>query len=201
MFPARVSELHLLQRPAGCSWQPDVEDINPASVCLPARSRATAHLPQAHLLLEEIGKLLFSLRAVVLAVSTLAFVIPADDSSVSRCPLTRSKINSNVLLPLKAVTLLSSLVEIVLEAERPSGLIALGLELGAERRRALQLGSYGFGVTAVVARSGTVWRLVAEEPGDGAVTTAGGRTEGTHNRDRTGYQLGSAGFVSTRQTI
>lgn len=148
-----------------------------------------AHLPQAHLLLEDLGELLLSLGAVVLAVSALAFVIPADDSSVSGRPLTRSKINSKVPLPLKAVTLLSPLVEIRLEAERSSGLIALGLELGAERRRALQLGPYGFGVTAVVARSGTVWRLVAEEPGDGAVTTAAGRTEGTHNkRDRTGIQ-------------
>lgn len=151
-----------------------------------------AHLPQAHLLLEELGKLHLSLRAVVLAVSTLAFVIPADDSSVSGCPVTHSKRNSNFLLPLKAVTLLSSLIEIRLEAKRSPGLIALGLELGAERRRALQLGSYCFGVTAVVARSGAVWRLVAEEPGDGAVTTAGGRTEGAQNkRDRTGNQLGS----------
>lgn len=74
------------------------------------------------------------------------------------------------------------------------------MELGAERRRALQLGSYGFGVMAVVARSGTVGRLVAEEPGDGGMTTAGGRTEGTRNqRDRTGNQL-EAGRICEHTT-
>lgn len=89
---------------------------------------------------------------------------------------------SRALLPLEAVALLPSLVEIRLEAEGPSGRGALRFGLGAERRRPLQLGSHHFGVAAEVARSSTVRGLVAEEPGDGGVATAAGRTEPNHNK-------------------
>lgn len=45
----------------------------------PLPQERSSHLPQAHLLLEEIGELLLPLGAVVLVLSALAFVVPAGD--------------------------------------------------------------------------------------------------------------------------
>lgn len=57
----------------------------PAFAFPPHPQERSAHLPQAHLLLEDLRELLLPLRAVVLVVSSLAFVIPAGDSSVHGC--------------------------------------------------------------------------------------------------------------------
>lgn len=79
------------------------------------------------------------------------------------------------LLPLEAVALLSSSIKVRLEIERASGRCALSGDFAAEGRRSLQLGSDYFGVTAEVAGSGAVWRLIPKELGDGGMAATGGQ--------------------------
>lgn len=167
-----------------------MKDANPASGSRHPPQERSAHLPQAHLLLEEVGELLLPLGAVVLVLSALAFVVPAGRRRSVRGRAAKRRVQrSRALLPLKAVALLPSLVEIRLEAEGPSGRGALRFGLGAERRRPLQLGSHHFGVAAEVARSSTVGGLVAEEPGDGGVATTTGRTEEKNHNKRREIQM------------
>lgn len=83
---------------------------------------------------------------------------------------------TDIILPFKAIALLSSFVKVGLEAKRSFWLFALSFGLSAECSRPLQLGSYDFGITTVVAGSRTVWNLVPKELGDGSVATAGGKT-------------------------
>lgn len=87
--------------------------------------------------------------------------------------------NSKVLLPFKAVALLSSFIKVRQETERSCGLFALSFGLGAEGSRPLQLGSHNFGVATVVAGTCTVWRLVSKELGDGGMATTGGKIRDT----------------------
>lgn len=69
-----------------------------------------------------------------------------------------------IVLPFKAVTLLSSSISVRLEPERSLGLAALSrTDLGAERGRSLQLRSHQLGVMAVVAGPRAVRRRVAEK--------------------------------------
>lgn len=83
---------------------------------------------------------------------------------------------TKITVPFKAVALPPSFVKAWLETERSAG-FALSFGPGAECRRLLQLRSYSFGVTTVVAGSGAVWRLVSEELGDGGMATTGGKME------------------------
>jgi len=148
----------------------------------------TRHLPDVHLLLEEVCELLLPLRAAIFFTTASAlFVKPATcEASVSRrLAATEAKILAGqkvpeVVLPFEAVALPPSFVEVSLEAERSGRRLALRPDRrGAEDRPPLQLGAHGFGVAAVVAGAGAVRRLVPKELGDGGVATTGGKVGDT----------------------
>lgn len=147
----------------------------------------TRHLPDVHLLLEEVCELLLPLRAAIFFTTASAlFVKPATcEASVSRrFAATEAKILAGqkvpeVVLPFEAVALPPSFVEVSLEAERSGRRLAPRAGRGAEDRPPLQLGAHGFGVAAVVAGAGAVRRLVPKELGDGGVATTGGKVGDT----------------------
>lgn len=104
MFPARVSKLNLLQRPTGCSWQTDVEDINPANVCLPTTSRAPAHgvrltfrRPICFLKSSENSFFRFVLSSSLCPPSLSSCLRTIVQSAAARLHI--QKINSNVMGP------------------------------------------------------------------------------------------------------
>lgn len=146
------------------------------------------HLPQVHLLLEEVRKLLFPLCTIIFTTTGAHFIIPAR----YQCQATGSPLSyitkvvkikhlsvTKVVLPFKAVALLPSFIKARLETKCSFGLFALSFNLGAECSCPLQLGSYSFGVTTVVAGTCAVGSLVPKELGDGGMATTGGKIRDT----------------------
>lgn len=188
-IPISCEHTHGLDLPRPTRWQQLAHRCEGHKPCqrlpsrhIPRNGRLTFRRPICLLKSSEKSFFLLVPSSSLCLPSLSSYLQATVQSTAARSGSRRCIRTSGALLPLKAVTLLSSLVEIRLEAEGSSGRLALGFGLRAERRRPLQLGSHGFGVPAEVARSGAVWGLVAEEPGDGGVATAEGRTEQTQQK-------------------